>query len=115
MPEYTIDQNRLYDVLDSAQTASSTMSGIRSEIEALRGEINQLSVGIEASRTGTLGQEANPQSLRVLQGRKEQLRRLQSRQSEGHQALMPRIELGRRAVEYARKKGMAAEVAGYVY
>lgn len=89
------------------------MRGLSTEIEALRVETGKLETGMLAAQRGTLSDRPDPATARRLAGNKEQLKRLQSRQSEGHARLMPRIDLARRALAYAKTQRM--EVGSYAF
>ena len=113
---YSIDQSRLFDVLDSAATASAQLRALSEERETLRDGLADLERGASISReTALYKDEETPAMDRRIAGLKARLSRANERLDDAREALMPRISLGRRALEHARSAGLREETAGYAF
>ena len=113
---YSIDQSRLFDTLDSAATAAAQLRALVDEQEQLRSELADLRRGADIARSTALYKdEGSEQTDRRIAGREAQLDRIRARVEEAREALMPRISLGRRALEHARSAGLREETAGYAF
>lgn len=99
--QFSIDESRLFDLLDSAVAAHATLDGLSESIDELRAEITKLEIG----------EAGNPQKQKRLDAIRAQFQRARDRRSEVVAALSPKIELGRRCLAHAKSKRV--EVGSY--
>lgn len=120
---FSIDPERVYDLLGQAQTASGTLSTHHESVDELRQRLGavkaRFTLGAERSGAerelvrGTDGQLHEPPADLVKQrdALQLQLQRAQDRQSAAAAELVPVVTLGRRVLEFAKSKRM--EVSSY--
>ena len=111
--QYSIDKDRLHDLLGTALEATAALRGVHDEREAVREQRDRLKMSLSVTRQQYRGHDLPPQSVSALEALERQLARITERQSELNTRLTPRIALGRRAASYAKQNYLAAEVNTY--
>jgi ribonuclease D len=98
---FTVDPNRLRELLDDGELASGSLRSIGEELEMIREEAGRLESAIATGerRDGA----ANPQTAARLEALRAKRTRILERREQAAAELAPRIALARRAADRCRR------------